>query len=71
LILFFDPPQVCGDHLCACSILSFWRLPSPLIEFTDDHQVLATLKEVEFQLSQFPNGYNIDPIFTSLTWDIL
>jgi len=51
-------------------MLPFWRLPIPLIKFANDHQVLATLKKVEFNLSQFPNGYNMDPISTSLARDL-
>jgi hypothetical protein len=42
-------------------------LPASLIESTDDHQVLATLEEVEFKLSQFPKSYDIDSISTSMS----
>jgi hypothetical protein len=66
LILLFDRPQVCGDHLCAGLIFPFRRLPASLIEFTDNHQELATLEEIEFELSQFSNGHDVDPISASL-----
>jgi hypothetical protein len=37
-----------------------------LIEFPDDHQVLATLEEIKLKFSQFPHRYDLDPISTSL-----
>jgi hypothetical protein len=67
LILLFDRPQDRGNHLCAGPILAFWCLPASLVKFTDDHQVLAALEEVEFQLSQFSNGYYVDPVSTFMT----
>jgi hypothetical protein len=67
LVLFFDRPEVCSDHLCADSIFPFRRLPVSLIEFTDDHQMLATLEEVKSELRQFTNGHDVDTVSTSLT----
>jgi hypothetical protein len=66
LILFFDRTEVCGDYLRACSVFSFWRLPVTLVELTDDHQVLATLEKVEFKLSQFPKGHDVNSVSISL-----
>jgi hypothetical protein len=42
-----------------------------LVKFADDHQALAALEEVEFQLSQFSNGYNVDPVSTFMTRRVL
>jgi hypothetical protein len=70
-VALFDRPQVRGNHLCAGSIPAFWCLPASLVEFTDDHQVLTALEEVEFKLSQFSNGHNVDPILTFMTRSVL
>jgi hypothetical protein len=70
-VALFDRPQVCGNHLCAGSIPAFWCLPATLVELTDDHQVLAALEEVKFELSQFSNGHNVDPISTFMTCSVL
>jgi hypothetical protein len=62
LVLLFDHLQFCSNHLCAGPVPAFWCLPAPLVEFTDDHQVLAALEKVEFELNPFSNGHNVDPI---------
>jgi hypothetical protein len=65
--LLLDRREVCSNDLCARSILPFRCLPESLIEFTDDHYLLAPLEEVKVKLSQFSNGHDVDPISTSLT----
>jgi hypothetical protein len=66
LALLFDRLEGCGNHFRASPILPFGGLPPSLIEAPDDHQVLATPKEIMLNLGQFPKGDNVNSFSTSL-----
>jgi hypothetical protein len=52
-------PEIHGDHLRAASVSPFMRLPASLMK-SSYHQKMLTTLQVQFDISQCPDGYNMD-----------